>query len=136
MPPAHGVHAEMGSIVCLMKFEDAPDLAYLEGLHSGTGMDADCTEETQLCSDAYGSARAAALHPEASLRPLETVMEEYGSHVRTLQSQQHSLAEVELQRDRPLRCGQRRRARAVLAAMWVARVVSSVARTSAMTRSV
>lgn len=98
VPLAHGVHAAMGSMVCLMKFADAPDLAYVEGLHSGTVMDADCPEEVQLCRDAYDSARAAALHPDASLRLLETVMEEYRSHVRTLQSQQHSLAEVELQR--------------------------------------
>ncbi|WP_181008871.1 helix-turn-helix transcriptional regulator [Streptomyces sp. SM12] len=99
VPLAQGVHAAMGSMLSLMKFADAPDMAYVEGLHTGNVMDADAPDDVQRCRDAYDSARAAALHPDASLHLLETVMEEYRSYARNLQPQQQRLmAQVELQR--------------------------------------
>lgn len=98
VPFNQGVHAAMASMVCLMKFADAPDMAYVEGLHTGKVMDANSPEEVQLCRDAYDSARAAALHPDASLRLLETVMEEYRTYARTLHAHQRVVAPIELQR--------------------------------------
>lgn len=70
-----GAHATMNSMVSLMRFADAPDMAYVEGLHTGA-----LTDDPSLVRryrDAYDLARAASLPPEASLDLLESVAEDY-----------------------------------------------------------
>ncbi|MEU0127621.1 Scr1 family TA system antitoxin-like transcriptional regulator [Streptomyces sp. NPDC006289] len=63
-----------------LRFADAPDLAYVEGLYTGA-----LTDDPLLVRryrDAYDLARAAALPPVASLDLLESVAEDY-SHACT-----------------------------------------------------
>ncbi len=79
IPHSAGAHACMSSMLKLMRFDDAPDLAYVEGLFTGNLMDDPAM--VQKCKDAYDLARAAALPPDASLDLLATVAEEY-SHGR------------------------------------------------------
>lgn len=75
VPHSSGAHATMNSMVCLMRFADAPPLAYVEGLYTGNLIDDPAM--VQKCQDAYDLARAAALPPEASLALLESVAEDY-----------------------------------------------------------
>ncbi|MEU0145997.1 helix-turn-helix transcriptional regulator [Streptomyces sp. NPDC006288] len=80
LPHGVGAHATMNSMVCLMRFADAPDLAYVEGLHTGA-----LTDDPPLVRryrDAYDLARAAALPPEVSLELLESAAEDY-NHARS-----------------------------------------------------
>ncbi|MEV2244555.1 DUF5753 domain-containing protein [Streptomyces sp. NPDC049970] len=80
LPHGVGAHATMNSMVCLMRFADAPDLAYVEGLYTGA-----LTDDPPLVRryrDACDLARAAALPPVASLDLLESVAENY-SHACT-----------------------------------------------------
>jgi transcriptional regulator with XRE-family HTH domain len=79
VPHSAGAHACMSSMLSLMRFDDAPDLAYVEGLFTGNLMDDPAM--VQKCRDAYDLARAAALPSEASLDLLATVAKEY-SHGR------------------------------------------------------
>lgn len=75
LPHQAGAHATMNSMVSLMRFADAPDLAYVEGLHTGS-----LTDEPSLVRsyrDAYDLARAVSLSPEASLDLLDSVAEDY-----------------------------------------------------------
>jgi hypothetical protein len=65
----------MNSMLKLMRFTDAPDMAYVEGLYSGSLLDDPLV--VRRCQDAYDLARAAALPPEASLDLLRSVAEEY-----------------------------------------------------------
>lgn len=98
VPFSGGPHAAMGSLLTLMRFADAPDMAYVEGLHTGNVMDANTPDRVQLCRDAYDLTRAAALPPRASLDFLESVTEEYRSYDRTRRSESGVLAQVQLQR--------------------------------------
>ncbi|MET8832084.1 helix-turn-helix transcriptional regulator [Streptomyces sp. NPDC004610] len=75
VPHAVGAHATMGSMLSLMRFTDAPDLAYVEALYTGNLIDDPLM--VQNCKDAYDLARAAAMPPDASLDLLEEVAEEY-----------------------------------------------------------
>jgi transcriptional regulator with XRE-family HTH domain len=75
LPFAVGAHATMNSMLSLMRFADAPNMAYVEGLYSGSLLDDPLA--VQRCLDAYDLARAAALPPEASLDLLHSVAEEY-----------------------------------------------------------
>ncbi len=72
---AVGAHATMGSMLSLMRFADAPELAYVEALYTGNLIDDPAM--VQKCKDAYDLARAAAMPPDASLDLLEEVAEEY-----------------------------------------------------------
>jgi hypothetical protein len=51
----------MNSMLKLMRFTDAPDMAYVEGLYSGSLLDDPLV--VRRCQDAYDLARAAALPP-------------------------------------------------------------------------
>ncbi|MFD4608240.1 Scr1 family TA system antitoxin-like transcriptional regulator [Streptomyces sp. NPDC058440] len=75
VPHGAGAHATMGSMLSLMRFVDAPELAYVEALYTGNLIDSPAV--VQRCKDAYDLARAAALPPDASLDLLEEVAEEY-----------------------------------------------------------
>ncbi|GAA2238891.1 helix-turn-helix transcriptional regulator [Kitasatospora cystarginea] len=75
VPHSVGAHATMGSMMSLMRFSDAPDAAYVEGLYTGSLIDDPAL--VQRYRDAYDLARAAALPPEASLDMLESVAEDY-----------------------------------------------------------
>jgi transcriptional regulator with XRE-family HTH domain len=75
VPHAIGAHATMGSMLTLMGFTDAPDIAYVEGLHTGRTFE-DPTRVARYRT-AYDLARAAALAPEPSLDMIEAVAEEY-----------------------------------------------------------
>ncbi|MEK8144407.1 Scr1 family TA system antitoxin-like transcriptional regulator [Streptomyces sp. M10(2022)] len=80
LPHSVGAHATMNSMVSLMRFTDAPDLTYVEGLH--TGVLTDDPPLVRRYRDAYDLARAAALPPEVSLDLLESVAEDY-DHARS-----------------------------------------------------
>jgi transcriptional regulator with XRE-family HTH domain len=81
IPHAAGAHATMMSMMSLMRFEDEPDAAYVEGLYTGSFVDDPAM--VQQYRDAYDLAKAAGLTPEASLRMIETVAKEYESHDRS-----------------------------------------------------
>ncbi|MCX2971890.1 MULTISPECIES: helix-turn-helix domain-containing protein [Streptomyces] len=75
LPHAEGAHATMESMLSLMRFADSPELAYVEGLHSGVLMDDPL--KVRKCRDAYDLARGAALSPAVSLKIIDQVAEEY-----------------------------------------------------------
>ncbi|GHJ35139.1 helix-turn-helix transcriptional regulator [Streptomyces sp. TS71-3] len=79
VPRSSGAHACMNSMLSLMRFDDSPDLAYVEGLYTGNLIDDPAM--VQKCKDAYDLARASALSPDASQDLLGKVAEEY-SHGR------------------------------------------------------
>ncbi|MFE1959937.1 helix-turn-helix domain-containing protein [Streptomyces sp. NPDC059479] len=75
VPHSIGAHATMSSMVTLMSFDDAPDMAYIEGVFTGALFD-DPTLVRRL-RHAYDLTRAAALPPAASLALIESVAEDY-----------------------------------------------------------
>ncbi|MFF7314463.1 Scr1 family TA system antitoxin-like transcriptional regulator [Streptomyces sp. NPDC008137] len=80
VPFSAGAHAAMSSMMKLMRFTDAPDMAYVEALHIGS-----LTDDPSLVRryrDAYDLARAAALPPEASLDLIASVAKDYDNHER------------------------------------------------------
>ncbi|MFI0719347.1 helix-turn-helix domain-containing protein [Streptomyces sp. NPDC021224] len=78
IPYSAGAHATMASMMSLMRFEDEPDAAYVEGLYTGSLIDDPAM--VQRYRDAYDLAKAAGLSPEASLSMIESVAKEYERH--------------------------------------------------------
>ncbi|MBU7598353.1 helix-turn-helix transcriptional regulator [Streptomyces sp. P38-E01] len=97
MPFSEGAHAAMDSLVTLMRFDNAPELAYVEGVHTNMVVDADESYRVQKCRDAYDLTRSSALSPRTSLHFLESVTEEYRSHERPRSDQPARLAQIQLQ---------------------------------------
>lgn len=75
LPFAAGAHPQMGKMMWLMEFEDAPPTVYTEGVFSGTLLDEPIV--VKRARAAYDHIRAAALSPEASLALIESVAEDY-----------------------------------------------------------
>ncbi|KUO22259.1 helix-turn-helix domain-containing protein [Streptomyces dysideae] len=75
LPFAAGAHPEMGKMMMLMKFEDAPPTVYTEGMRSGSLLDEPTV--VRRIQESYDLIRAAALSPEASLALLESAAEDY-----------------------------------------------------------
>ncbi len=78
IPHTAGAHATMASMMSLMRFEDEPDAAYVEGLYTGSFIDDPAL--VRAYRDAYDLAKAAGLSPEASLGMIESVAKEYELH--------------------------------------------------------
>lgn len=70
-----GAHPQMGKMMTLMEFEDAPPTAYTEGVFSGSLLD-DPAVVKRTQAD-YDLLRAAAMSPEASLDLIEAASEDY-----------------------------------------------------------
>ncbi|MGW3176577.1 helix-turn-helix domain-containing protein [Streptomyces sp. NPDC001153] len=75
LPFSAGAHPEMGKLMKLMEFEDAPPTTYTEGVRSGSLLDEPAVVKQTRAS--YDHIRAAALSPEASLALIESVAEDY-----------------------------------------------------------
>ncbi|GAA3525263.1 helix-turn-helix domain-containing protein [Streptomyces osmaniensis] len=81
LPFSAGAHPQMGKMMTLMQFEDAPPTAYTEGVFSGSLLD-DPAVVNQTQAD-YDLLRGAALSLEASLALIESVAEDYRRCRRT-----------------------------------------------------
>ncbi|MGW0880661.1 helix-turn-helix domain-containing protein [Streptomyces sp. NPDC002671] len=75
LPFTAGAHPEMGKMMWLMEFEDAPPTVYTEAVLSGNLLDEPTVVKRNRAS--YDHIRAAALSPEASLALIESVAEDY-----------------------------------------------------------
>ncbi|MFE4827368.1 Scr1 family TA system antitoxin-like transcriptional regulator [Streptomyces sp. NPDC056672] len=75
VPFSAGAHATISSMVTLMSFDEAPDMAYIEGVL--TGVLVDDPHLVQQLRQTYDLTRAAALPRAASLALLESVAEDY-----------------------------------------------------------
>jgi transcriptional regulator with XRE-family HTH domain len=75
MPRSAGAEGHISESLMLMTFDDAPPLAYVEGVHTGLLLD----DPTLVASyrQSYDLARAVALSPMASLELISTVAEGY-----------------------------------------------------------
>ncbi|WP_030209954.1 helix-turn-helix transcriptional regulator [Streptomyces sp. NRRL S-87] len=76
LPHAAGAHPASNGALKLMSFEDAPPLAYLEGL--GTGQLVDDPGTVANYQLTYDFVVATALPPESSLALIESTAEDYG----------------------------------------------------------
>ncbi|MFE2629860.1 Scr1 family TA system antitoxin-like transcriptional regulator [Streptomyces sp. NPDC059374] len=74
LPFAAGAHPDMGKMMWLMEFEDAPPTVYTEGVLSGRLLDE--TAVVKRVRASYDLLRAAALSPEASLALLLSAAED------------------------------------------------------------
>ncbi|MEJ8669260.1 helix-turn-helix transcriptional regulator [Streptomyces sp. MS1.AVA.1] len=75
LPFAAGAHPDMGKVMWLMEFEDAPPTVYTEGVLSGSLLDEPAVVKRARAS--YDLMRAAALSPEASLALVESAAEDF-----------------------------------------------------------
>ncbi|MEU0738031.1 helix-turn-helix transcriptional regulator [Streptomyces sp. NPDC006134] len=75
LPFAAGAHPEMGKLMKLMEFDDAPPTVYTEGVLSGRLLDEPTVVKRTRSS--YDLLRAAALSTEASLALIESAAEDY-----------------------------------------------------------
>ncbi|MCT9082046.1 helix-turn-helix domain-containing protein [Streptomyces fulvoviolaceus] len=75
LPFSAGAHPQMGKMMTLMEFEDAPPTVYTEGVLSGNLLD-DPAVVKQTQAD-YDLLRAAAASPEVSLALIESAAEDY-----------------------------------------------------------
>ncbi|MCZ4509160.1 helix-turn-helix transcriptional regulator [Streptomyces sp. ActVer] len=75
LPFAAGAHREMGKMMKLMQFEDAPPTVYTEAVLSGSLLDEPAVVKRTQSS--YDLIRAAALSPEASLALIESAAEDH-----------------------------------------------------------
>ncbi|MEU7024462.1 helix-turn-helix transcriptional regulator [Streptomyces sp. NPDC046203] len=75
LPFAAGAYPQMGKMIKLMEFEDAPPTAYTEAVYSGNLLDDPAVVKRSQA--AYDLLRAAALSPEASLALIESAAEDY-----------------------------------------------------------
>ncbi|MFF5402456.1 Scr1 family TA system antitoxin-like transcriptional regulator [Streptomyces misionensis] len=75
LPFSAGAHPEMGKLMTLMEFEDAPPTVYTEGVSSGSLLDEPAVVKRKWSS--YDLIRAAALSPEASLALFDSAAEDY-----------------------------------------------------------
>ncbi|MFD3313891.1 Scr1 family TA system antitoxin-like transcriptional regulator [Streptomyces sp. NPDC058694] len=75
LPFSIGAHPQMGKMMTLMKFEDAPPTVYTEGVLSGNLLD-DPAVVKRTQAD-YDLLRAAALSPEASLALTQSAAEDF-----------------------------------------------------------
>ncbi|MFG3123115.1 Scr1 family TA system antitoxin-like transcriptional regulator [Streptomyces sp. NPDC048201] len=81
LPFAAGPHPQMGKMMKVKEFEDAPPTVYTEGVLSGNLLD-DPAVVKRVQAD-YDLLRAAALSPDASLAMIEAAAEEYRRCVGT-----------------------------------------------------
>ncbi|MFD0347973.1 helix-turn-helix transcriptional regulator [Kitasatospora aburaviensis] len=77
VPFSAGAHALMEGSLCLMTFEEAPPVAYVEGPYSGQLVDNPST--VAECALAYDLVRAAALSPKVSLALIDSAAEDYAN---------------------------------------------------------
>ncbi|MFK4222612.1 helix-turn-helix domain-containing protein [Streptomyces sp. NPDC019890] len=75
LPYAAGAYPQMGKMLRLMEFEDAPPTAYTEGVYSGNLLDDPAVVKRAQAT--YDLLRAAALSPEASLALIESAAEDF-----------------------------------------------------------
>jgi transcriptional regulator with XRE-family HTH domain len=75
LPFAAGAHPDMGKMMWLMEFEDAPPTVYTEGVLSGSLLDEPAVVKRARAS--YDLVRAAALSPEASLALIQSAAEDF-----------------------------------------------------------
>jgi hypothetical protein len=73
LPFAAGAHPEMGKMLWLIEFEDAPPTVYTEAVLSGNLLDEPAVVKRTQAS--YDLIRAAALSPEASLTLVDSAAE-------------------------------------------------------------
>ncbi|MCX4822959.1 helix-turn-helix transcriptional regulator [Streptomyces sp. NBC_01142] len=81
LPNAAGAYPQMGKMLRLMEFEDAPPTAYTEGVYSGNLLDDPAVVKRAQAT--YDLLRAAALSPEASLALIESAAEDFRRCVST-----------------------------------------------------
>ncbi|MGW1495208.1 helix-turn-helix domain-containing protein [Streptomyces sp. NPDC002402] len=81
LPNAAGAYPQMGKMLRLMEFEDAPPTAYTEGVYSGNLLDDPAVVKRAQAT--YDLLRAAALSPEASLPLIESAAEDFRRCVST-----------------------------------------------------